>query len=303
MPANIIFLGTGGDSYVVGKQTRTAAGIVLQIGEDQFHIDPGPSSLAMAKAADINLRANTAVLVSHNHLNHANDINAVIDAMTYSGFDKKGVVVAAKSVAEGYEKVLPSLQPFYKNCVERVIIAEGGKKIGINNLEIQAIKAVHDDPYAIGFRFIAPDFNLVYSGDTSYHTSVLAEYENADILILNVPYLKKEEGQHNLCREDAVRIISRVKPKLTIMTHFGANFLKADPLYEIREIQKDTNCNVIAAKDGMSIHPAGYNAASGQKSLFKFSKSSGIRVVDMPSEQEEAKDESMQTTLMDEKTE
>ena len=75
--SNIIFLGTGGDSYVVGRQIRASGGIILQIGDDQFHIDPGPGSLVMAKQAGINLRANTAVVVTHNHLNHCNDINAV----------------------------------------------------------------------------------------------------------------------------------------------------------------------------------------------------------------------------------
>ena len=61
----------------------------MQFGENQFHIDPGPGSLVMAKNCGVNLRANTALLISHNHLNHANDVNAVISAMTYDGFDKK----------------------------------------------------------------------------------------------------------------------------------------------------------------------------------------------------------------------
>ncbi|MDP6600597.1 MAG: MBL fold metallo-hydrolase, partial [Candidatus Woesearchaeota archaeon] len=85
--SSIIFLGTGGDSYVVGKQLRASGGIILQINDDQYHIDPGPGALVMAKETGVNLRANTALFVTHNHLNHCNDINAVIDAMTYGGFD------------------------------------------------------------------------------------------------------------------------------------------------------------------------------------------------------------------------
>ena len=77
--SSVIFLGTGGDSYVIGKQLRASGGIILQLDEDQYHIDPGPGSLVMARESGINLRANTALFVTHNHLNHANDINAVID--------------------------------------------------------------------------------------------------------------------------------------------------------------------------------------------------------------------------------
>ncbi|MDP7476371.1 MAG: hypothetical protein QF655_01925, partial [Candidatus Woesearchaeota archaeon] len=56
--SSIIFLGTGGDSYVVGKQLRASGGIILQINDDQYHIDPGPGALVMAKETGINLRAN-----------------------------------------------------------------------------------------------------------------------------------------------------------------------------------------------------------------------------------------------------
>ena len=99
--SNIIFLGTGGDSNVVGKQIRASGGIILQVEDDQYHIDPGPGALITAKDAGINLRANTALFVTHNHLRHANDVNAVIDAMTYGGFDKKGVLVANNTVING----------------------------------------------------------------------------------------------------------------------------------------------------------------------------------------------------------
>ena len=238
--SNIIFLGTGGDSYVVGKQLRASGGIILQIGDDQYHIDPGPGSLVMAKETGINLRANTALFVTHNHINHANDINAVIDAMTYGGFDKKGVLVANNTVINGSAHYQPFLQKYYRNCLERFIILGEGKKVGINDVEIKAIKAKHSEPNAIGFKFITNDYTLTYTGDTMYSAEALAEYENSNVLILNVPCLNKDESRNSLCKEDAIKIIKKVNPRLAIITHFGINFIKADPLYEIREIQKET---------------------------------------------------------------
>ena len=88
MASAIIFLGTGGDAYTVGKGSLSAGGIIIQVNDNQFHIDPGPGSLFMAKQMGINLRGNTAVLASNANIYNSNDINAVIDAMTYSGFDK-----------------------------------------------------------------------------------------------------------------------------------------------------------------------------------------------------------------------
>jgi ribonuclease BN (tRNA processing enzyme) len=305
--SNIIFLGTGGDSYVVGKQIRGSGGIILQVDDDQFHIDPGPGALVMAKEAGINLRANTALFVTHNHLNHCNDINAVIDAMTYSGFDKKGVLVANNTVINGSENHQPFLHKYYRDCLERFIVLEEGKKVGINNVEVKAIKAKHSEPNAIGFKFITPDYTLTYTGDTAYSVETISEYENSNVLILNVPCLKKEEGKDNLCKEDAIKIIKKVNPRLAIITHFGVNFLKADPLYEIRDIQKETNCQVIAAKDGMVVNPISYDVQQGQKSLFKYAKKEEIRLHEFK-QQEKVKEvdeiiEEKQTELSNEVSE
>ena len=103
MASSIVFLGTGTGPYVVGKQTRAAGGIIVQVEDHQFHIDPGPGALTSAVSCGINLRATTAVFVSHNHIYHCNDVNALIDAMTYSGFDKKGVLISNSTVVNGAE--------------------------------------------------------------------------------------------------------------------------------------------------------------------------------------------------------
>lgn len=306
--SNIIFLGTGGDSYVVGKQIRASGGIILQIDDDQYHIDPGPGTLSMAKETGINLRANTALFVTHNHINHCNDINAVIDAMTYGGFDKKGVLVANNNVINGSANNQPFLQKYYRDCLERFIVLEAGRKVGINDTEIEAIKTKHSEPGAIGFKFITPDFTLVYTGDTAYSVENLADYENSSVLILNVPCLKREENRDNLCKEDAINIIKRVNPRLAIITHFGINFLKADPLYEIREIQKETRVQVIAATDGMVINPVSYAVEQGQKTLYKYAKKEGIRLHEFKHQEEKVKEinemiEEKQTELGNENSE
>jgi ribonuclease BN (tRNA processing enzyme) len=289
--SSIIFLGTGGDSYVVGRQVRSSGGIILQINDDQFHIDPGPGSLVMAKGAGINLRANTALFVTHNHLNHCGDINAVVDAMTYGGFDRKGVLVANDTVINGSENHQPFLHKYYRDCLERFIVLREGQKVGINDVEVVAIKAKHSEPNAIGYKFITPDYTLTYTGDTSYSAEAVSQYENSNVLILNVPSLNKDDVRGGLCKEDAIAIIKKVNPRLAIITHFGINFLKADPLYEVREIQKQTNCQVVAAKDGMVINPVSYSVEEGQKSLFKYSKKEGVRLQEFQNKEEKKTDE------------
>ncbi len=266
--SSILFLGTGTGPAVVGKGIRSSGGIILKIGTNQFHIDPGLGAIVKAAEYGANLRENTAILLSHAHINHSNDINAVIDTMTYGGLDKKGVVIANKTSLNGSEEYAPVVTDFHRKMLERFITVDRNKKIGINDIEIQTITARHNEPNTIGFKFFTSDFTLTYSSDTVYAADIVEQYMNSNILILNVPNVKRS-GQ-NLCTEDAIKIIQKVNPRLAIITHFGYEMIKSDPLYEIREIQKQTKIQTIAAKDGMVINPVSYSAGAGQKTLQGF---------------------------------
>lgn len=268
MQAKIIFLGTGGDSIVVGKQLRASGGIILQIDDTQFHIDPGPGALVRARQEDVNLRETTAIFVSHAHLNHCNDVNAVISAMTHSGLDKNGVLVANKTLLEGEGEIKPYVTDFHKNCVERYIALDHGAKIGINNIDIQTLYTRHiGDINTIGFKFFTPEFTLSYTSDTEYSKALVDAHKKSDIIIINVvnPSGVKQDGLMNT--DDAIKLIEAVKPSLAIITHFGIKMLSVNPMTEARNITKQTKVQTIAAKDGLVVNPLSYAAKGKQKTL------------------------------------
>jgi len=262
-----MFLGTAGDSFVVSKQLRSSAGIIVRSGDNQFHIDPGPGSLVRAKEFDVNLRANTAIIATHKHLGHCNDVNAVIDAMTYSGFDKKGVLITNQTVVNGTADMIPYLTKYHAGCVERIVIVEPGKRVGIQDVEITACPAKHSDPHGFGIKMFTRDFVLGYTGDTAYTAELGEAYKGTDILIMNVSHPSGIKGKDEMNTDDAIKLIKKVNPRLAIITHFGLKMLKADPIYEARIIQRETGIQVIAAKDGMVINPVSYSAKSKQKTL------------------------------------
>jgi ribonuclease BN (tRNA processing enzyme) len=265
----IIFLGTAGDSLVYGNQIRSSGGIILHMDGMQFIIDPGPGCLARCADYGFNIRDTTAVFVTHNHINHANDVNAVISAMTYNGLDKKGVLVSNKTAFNGKEKMKAIINEYTKRLVEKTIVLEKGQKIGIGDVEVVALDAKHDDEDTIGLRFFGSQFNLVYSSDTKYFRELGEDYKSCDIMIVNCVY-PEDAKKELLSSEEVKKLMKKVNPKLTILTHFGIKMLKADPLYEAREIQKETGMQVISAKDGMTVNPLSYSTSSRQKTLNMF---------------------------------
>lgn len=220
-----------------------------------------------AKQANINLRENTVLLISHNHILHSNDANAVISAMTHSGLDKQGVLIAEKSVIDGTFDQTPAIGKFFSGCVERLIRVDPDKRIGINEVEIKTTSVKHDNNDGVGFKFFTPSFKLSYLGDTAYFSELADEHADSDIVILNVNNPSGVKSKKKLNSDDVIKIIKKIKPKLAIITHFGIKMLAADPLSEARYIQKETGVQVIAAKDGMRIKPEGYSANLNQKTL------------------------------------
>lgn len=219
-----------------------------------------------AKQANINLRENVALLVSHNHILHSNDANAVIAAMTHSGLDKQGILIAERSSLEGTQEQSPVIGKFFSECAERTIKVDANKRIGINEIEIRTTPTKHHEG-GVGFKFFTPRFTLSYLGDTEYFQELWSYHQNSDIMILNVTAPSGVKLKQNLNSDDAIKIIKKAKPKLAIITHFGIKMLSADPINEARFIQKETGIQVIAAKDGMKINPQSYSAVLNQKTL------------------------------------
>lgn len=289
MVSKIIFLGTAGDSFVYGRQVRNSGGIVIKTGNYQFFIDPGPGALLRAKTCGVNPRETIAVVATHCHVNHASDLNAIIGAMSYNGMDRLGVVIANKSVVEGSENNIQILSEFHKSCIEKVIVLKEGQKVGIENMEIRALKALHDDPNAIGLKIFTPDFVLCCTGDTRYNKELLEQYKQCDILIANTVHASGEKSENNLSSDDVIKIIRAVKPQLAVITHFGKSMLKADPMMEARRIQKETGVQVIAATDGMVLSPNYYSAEMKQKRLNLYTSSGEDEEEKVTEEEKETK--------------
>ena len=268
----ILFLGTGGDSIVVGKQIRASGGMVLELEGNQFLLDPGPGCLARAKQAGISIRNTIAVLVSHAHTNHSNDLNCVLEAMSVSGLDRIGVLVANKKVVNGDEKELPVLRNRNRGFVEKILELGAGAKIGINNINIRTTKTKHFDSEGIGFIFETPRYSIGYTSDTEFTEEIADQYKRCGMLILNCKHPKGIREPGHLNTEDAVLFLKKAKPKLAVINHFGIKMIEANPLYEAREIQKESGVEVIAAKDGLLINPVSFSSRMRQISLEPFSE-------------------------------
>ncbi|UCE19672.1 MAG: MBL fold metallo-hydrolase [Gemmatimonadota bacterium] len=245
----IIFLGTAGARMVVAKQIRASGGMWLSLDNTNLYIDPGPGALVkcMARKEKLDPRQLDGILLSHKHIDHSNDVNIMIEAMTEGGFKPKGVVFAPADALN----VDPVILNYVREFVDDIQIIKEGQTYSIGNITFSSpIHHDHSDVETYGINFLSSKHTISYITDTKYFPE-LSQHYRGDVLIISVVRLKHSQYYH-LCIDEARRIIEDVKPKATILTHFGMTMIQAKPWEVAERLSQEIGINIIAARDGMT---------------------------------------------------
>lgn len=247
----IRFLGTAGARFVMITQFRSSAGTVLSLTGTNILIDPGPGTLVRFASSKpkFNPAKLHAIILTHKHLDHSNDVNVMIEAMTEGGFKPRGVLLCPGDALSNDAVVLSH----YKELLDRVEELKEGGRYAVGKIEINTPKRhVHGvETYGLNIRVKGEDKTKVsFLVDTLYFKG-LEDFYTGEVLVLNVAMFKRREGVNHLCVDDAKKIIEARRPKVAILTHFGMTMLRNKPWKIAKQLSEETGVDVIAARDGM----------------------------------------------------
>ncbi len=246
----IKFLGTAGARFVVSKQLRASGGLWLTLDDTNVLIDPGPGSLVrcLTSRPKLNPMDLDGIILTHRHLDHANDINIMIEAMTNGGFKKRGVVFAP---TDAYEED-PVILKYIRDHIEKIQILKEKETYNIGNISFSTpIRHIHGvETYGLNIK--GKDSTISMIIDSKYFEGIESHYPG-DILIINVVLLEEKDWIQHLCLKDVETILSVNKPKDCILTHFGMTMIKQKPWEIAEKLTKTYGVKVIAARDGMEI--------------------------------------------------
>jgi phosphoribosyl 1,2-cyclic phosphodiesterase len=261
-----LFLGTGGARFVVARQIRASGGMWLRFGETQIHVDPGPGALvrALSHVPPCNPRELDAIVLSHKHLDHAGDVNAMIEAMTVGGFRKRGMLLAPRDAFEDEPVVLPYAQKF-PECVEITEPRSGPYQIGDVDVRT-SVRHVHAvETYGLHFTYTNPveaetgdsrPVTISYLPCGRFFEGLAEDYaeHHPDVLIVNV--LRYADGMDvdHYTWIDAVRTVEVVRPKVAVFQHFGTKMLEKDPVRLAQNLEDRLGIRAIAAYDGFLLN-------------------------------------------------
>ena len=247
----IKFLGTSGARFVMIRQLRSSGGIWVSCKGTNVLVDPGPGSIVRCASSRPRLDPTKldAIILTHRHLDHSGDINVMIEAMTEGGFKKRGTVFCPADAVLGDTVILKHVM----NFPEKIEILRAGEKYKVGDFEFTtSTRHIHPvETYGIKFRLNKTSISLL--ADTKYFKELKYFYKT-DILIISVVFFESRPTVEHLCLAEAEELISRIKPKKAILTHFGMTMLKAKPHLQAEKLSKKLNIEIQAAYDGMTLN-------------------------------------------------
>jgi len=235
------------------NQFLATGGFWLNLSGTEILLDPGPGSIVQSTKRKLKADKLSAIILSHRHLDHSADTNIMVEAMTQGGFKRHGWLFAPAD-ALGSESVIFS---YLKDYLEGVDVLQEGKSYSVGNISFTTpVRHIHQvETY--GMLFTTTEHTFSYITDSRYFDGLCHSY-GGDLLIINVVFLEPRPPADNpltptdhLSVPDAEHIITELKPRVAILTHFGRAMWRAKPWEIAQRLSQDTGVKVIAARDGM----------------------------------------------------
>ena len=220
--------------------------MLFRIGGRNVLVDPGPESLhrLLTYLPEFNPEKIDTIILTHKHIDHSADVNVYLDVITRGGNNKRGILVAPGDAFGENGVVYKYLLEF----IDAKVIIKKGTNFKIDGLSFFFPVKHEHRVETYGFKLSHGGYSVSYITDTKFFAGLVPAYK-ADIVIMNLIKLGPSDIDH-LSVDDCAEIISGIKPKVAIITHFGMTMIRAGPWKIARQLKQRTNVTVLAAEDG-----------------------------------------------------
>lgn len=246
----LLFLGTAGGRRVTFKQLRASGGFLVESGPWRVHVDPGPGALVRLVQCGIDPGSIDAILLTHRHLDHSADVNALIEARTMGGWTPGGILFAPKDALEGGD---PVVFRYHRRNLERVEELSPGWETTWDGFSLKAMwPHVHNGVETYGLAIMKDGIKVGYVSDGRVEECLGDLYSGMDLLILNTTFRYPRDMDH-LSVEDVVPLLQRARPRLALITHFSTEMIKGVAEEAAAYLHETTGVPTLPARDFMEV--------------------------------------------------
>jgi ribonuclease BN (tRNA processing enzyme) len=213
-------------------------------------VDPGPGALVRACSSRHRLSPTelAGIFLSHRHLDHAGDVNNMIEAMTMGGTERRGVLLAPSDALDGDD---PVVLRYLRGFLDNIMVLQAGGTYQVGGVTLSCPVRHQHRGEVYGARFEVPGLSVSYVADTRCFPELARAYR-ADVVVFNVVRYEQSDLDH-LHVPEVEELVRAMRPRLSVLSHFGMTVLRARPWVVAREMSERTGCRVVAATDGMRV--------------------------------------------------
>jgi len=260
MDDELVILGSGGGRHHIRTQYRATGGILFKFNENQAHIDPGPGAIVRINQYNENPTKTDLFIVTHMHIDHFNDLCAIIEASREQLHDRnynyyrKGTLITTKDTLEFVPK-------YHKDMLESIVTFKNGDIYNYKGVEIIGTKVIHSQVDGFGVIFKLENYSIAFTSDTKVFEGFSEQFLGIDILVLNLLRPDSINCRRHVCTDEVIPYLNKITPPLKglLITHFGSymdsnftpkNFIPS----QLAKLREETNIKtIIAAEDGSKI--------------------------------------------------
>src|SRR5262249_45210901 len=189
----VVFVGSGGGRMTTALQARATGGLWIVLDGVRLHVDPGPGALVHVRSRSLGLDPTRldAIVVTHKHLDHSGDVNAMIEAMTEGGTRPRGRVLAPR---DAYEDDPVILQYVRKYAGETGVLEAGGR-YPIGDVVLETPLRLRHPVETYGLRLVGRRVTVGLIACTGYFPELESAFR-VDVLLLNVVFRNPRDDTH-----------------------------------------------------------------------------------------------------------
>ncbi len=222
------------------RDKRLRSSLLLKIDGNNYVVDAGPDFRQQMLREQVDFLQ--AVLITHEHVDHVFGLD---DIRSYNWVQKHPLDIYAE---ERVQKAIKRIFNYvftdrkYPGIPKMNLHEVNDDPFEINGIQFTPIRCFHHKLPVFGYRV----GDLTYITDTNFiPPEELEKVEGTRILIINA--LREEKHVSHFNRDEALDIISRIKPEKAYLTHLSHAFGKH------ADIAKNLPENVFPAYDGLQL--------------------------------------------------
>ena len=291
-----MIIGSGSPVY---NEERAGPSVLVSNGETRILVDMGNGTQANLNKLGVDIRALSALLFTHHHLDHNEEfvpilIRSLMGRHNFTIIGPTNTVKLTEANLELYtEDIAYRLGKTGRTLADRkeafiVRDIKGGESFDIKNIRVSTLRVPHTI-HTIAYRFDYDGESIVITSDLTYSEALPRLAKDADFMIIDSGGMIVKSGRRSrigmkgarpgrgqrgrkrasrkrahLNLHESSLLAKQANVKNLVYTHFTPG--EVDQEASLKEIRKDYSGNVIFGEDFMVLSKAGKKPQSGSAS-------------------------------------